>query len=173
MNERPESEQAAASPSSGETSEARRDERLETEPPYASPFTIFGRMRSFRHALAGLVFVLRSQHNAWLHAVATVLAVVLGLVLHWTGVKSLSAGEWCVLAAAVTVVWVAEAFNTGLEVMADAVTSERQPVVKIAKDVAAGAVLVAAVGATVVGIVLFLPALVELVSRLFGRQVGG
>ncbi|MGB3088172.1 MAG: diacylglycerol kinase family protein [Phycisphaerae bacterium] len=173
MNERPKSEQAAASPSSGETSEARRDERLETEPPYASPFTIFGRMRSFRHALAGLVFVLRSQHNAWLHAVATVLAVVLGLVLHWTGVKSPSAGEWCVLAAAVTVVWVAEAFNTGLEVMADAVTSERQPVVKIAKDVAAGAVLVAAVGATVVGIVLFLPALVELVSRLFGRQVGG
>ena len=151
----------------------RSKSRIDTEPLYASPFTIMGRVRSFRHALLGLVFVLRSQHNAWLHALATALALVLGGVLHWTGVKDFTPGEWCALAVAITVVWVAEAFNTGLEVLADAVTSERHPVVKIAKDVAAGAVLVAAIGATIVGIILFLPPLVELFRRLMEARVRG
>ena len=157
----------------GAENERRAKGRVETEPLYASPFTIAGRMKSFRHALAGLVFVLRSQHNAWLHALATALALVAGAVLHWTGVKDFTPGEWCALAVAITVVWVAEAFNTGLEVLADAITSERHPVVKIAKDVAAGAVLVAAIGATIVGIILFLPPLVELVRRLAELRAGG
>jgi len=152
-------------PAPGEN-DRRAKSRIGTGPLYASPFTIMGRVRSFRHALLGLVFVLRSQHNAWLHALATALALVLGAVLHWTGDKDFKPAEWCALAVAITVVWVAEAFNTGLEVLAEAVTSERHPVVKIAKDVAAGAVLVAAIGATVVGIVLFLPPLAKLVSRL-------
>ena len=167
MEPRPEQ---ASPPGEGDR---RGKSRIGTEPLYASPFTIMGRVRSFRHALLGLVFVLRSQHNAWLHALATALVLVLGGVLHWTGVKDFTPGEWCALAVAITVVWVAEAFNTGLEVLADATTSERHPVVKIAKDVAAGAVLVAAIGATIVGIILFLPPLVELVHRLFEQRLGG
>ena len=157
----------------GPEGDRRGKSRIGTEPLYASPFTIMGRVRSFRHALLGLLFVLRSQHNAWLHALATALALVLGAVLYWTGVKDFTPGEWCALAVAITVVWVAEAFNTGLEVLADTVMSERHPVVKIAKDVAAGAVLVAAIGATIVGIILFLPPLVELFSRLTESGAGG
>ena len=92
-------------PSSQEPKNDRRGKiRIGTEPLYASPFTIMGRVRSFRHALLGLVFVLRSQHNAWLHALATVLALVLGAVLQWMGVKSFTPGEWCALAVAITVV---------------------------------------------------------------------
>ena len=62
--------------------------------------------------------------------------------------------------------WVAETFNTGLEVLANAVTPERHPIVKIAKDVAAAAVLMAAIGAFVVGCILFLPPLATLLGRL-------
>ena len=139
--------------------------RLETDVPYASPFTILGRLRSFKHAVMGIWLVLRSQHNAWLHAVATMLALVLAGVLHVMA-RPLSLGEWADLVIAVVLVWVAETFNTGLEVMADGLVRERHPVIKIAKDVAAAAVLMAAVGAVVVGAILFVPRLVLLVQRL-------
>ena len=139
--------------------------RLETDVPYASPFTILGRLRSFKHAAMGIWLVLRSQHNAWLHAVATMLALVLAGVLHVMA-RPLSLGEWADLVIAVVLVWVAETFNTGLEVMADGLVRERHPVIKIAKDVAAAAVLMAAVGAVVVGAILFVPRLVLLVQRL-------
>ena len=138
--------------------ERRGKPRVETVP-YTSPFTFMGRVRSFRHATMGLSFVLRTQHNAWLHAIATVLAIVLGIAV------GLARLEWCMLALAVVTVWVAETFNTGLEVLADAIVSERHPIVKIAKDVAAAAVLLSALGAVVVGIVLFAPHFIALFAR--------
>lgn len=147
--------------------EARRrrgSRRLDTDVPYASPFTVMGRLRSFKHAVMGVWLVLRSQHNAWLHATATVLALVLAGVLHVTS-RPLSLGEWADLVLAIVLVWVAETFNTGLEVMADGLVHERHPVIKIAKDVAAAAVLLAAVGAVVVGAILFIPRLVLVVEQ--------
>jgi len=149
-----------------ETERPRRESpRLGTDVPYASPFTVVGRIRSFRHAAKGIWFVLRSQHNAWLHAVATALALVLAAVLH-VMVKPLTAGEWADLVLAVLLVWVAETFNTGLEVLADGIEPERHPVIKIAKDIAAAAVLMAAVGALVVGAILFAPRLLALLESL-------
>jgi diacylglycerol kinase (ATP) len=139
--------------------------RLETDVPYTSPFTIMGRLRSFKHAAMGIWLVLRSQHNAWLHAVATVLSLVLAGVLHVMS-RPLSLGEWADLVLAIVLVWVAETFNTGLEVMADGLVRERHPVIKIAKDVAAAAVLMAAVGAVVVGAILFIPRIILLIQRL-------
>ena len=152
-------------PGDGNGQGSRNHKRLETEVFYASPFTLVGRLRSFRHAAMGFWFVLRSQHNAWLHAVATVLALVLAGVLH-VRVKPFAAGEWCALVASIVLVWVAEAFNTGLEVLAAAITSHRHPVVKIAKDVAAAAVLLSALGAIIIGAILFLPPLGELLRRI-------
>jgi diacylglycerol kinase (ATP) len=145
----------------------RGGDRLETEVFYPSPFTVMGRARSFRHAFMGIWFVLRSQHNAWLHAAASVLALVLAGVLH-VNVRAFTTGEWADLVIAIVLVWVAETFNTGLEVLANAVTGKRHPVLKIAKDVAAAAVLMAAVGALVVGLILFVPRFVELFERWGG-----
>ena len=146
--------------------ENRRDTgRLETEPQYTSPFTVAGRIKSFRHALAGLFFVLRSQHNAWVHAAVTVLVIVLAVVLG-SETTPLRTDEWCVLVLAVTIVWVAETLNTGLEVLADALMPERHPTVKIAKDVAAGAVLIGSIGAFVVALFLFVPRFVALFGAL-------
>jgi diacylglycerol kinase (ATP) len=146
----------------------RTDRRVETDVFYSSRFTLRGRLRSFRHALVGIWFVVRSQHNAWLHAIATVLALVLAVALN-IAVPSRRFGvaEWGLLVEAIVLVWVAETFNTGLEVLAAAITSERHPIVKIAKDVAAAAVLLAALGAFIVGCILFLPPLWTLVARLF------
>lgn len=154
--------------SDGDNNERRRETpRLDTDLLYPSPFTVVGRVRSFRHAAMGIWFVLRSQHNAWLHAVTTALALVLAAALH-VFVRPFTVGEWCDLVIAIVLVWVAETFNTGLEVLANALAPQRHPVVKIAKDVAAAAVLIAAAGAVVVGLILFVPPLAEVVGRLFG-----
>jgi len=159
--------QPPTDPAAGRSDDDQRrgGDRLETEVLYPSPFTVLGRVRSFRHAFMGIWFVLRSQHNAWVHAAVSVLVLVLAGVLH-VNVRALTVGEWADLVIAIVLVWVAETFNTGLEVLANAVTGERHPVVKIAKDVAAAAVLMAAVGALVVGLILFVPRFIELFGRL-------
>lgn len=115
------------------------------------PFSFTARLHSFRYALAGLRTLLLTQHNAWLHAAATVLVTGAGLYF------GLSLAEWCWLVLAMTLVWMAEALNTALEFLADAVTQEFHPLILQAKDVAAAAVLIAAIGALVIGLLVFGP----------------
>jgi diacylglycerol kinase (ATP) len=123
--------------------------------PAARPFEFSGRVRSFRHAFAGLRLMLRSQHNAWVHAFATIAVVAAGLLFRLTG------AEWCWVVLAVVAVWTAEALNTAFEFLADAASPEFHPLVKSAKDVAAGAVLLAAIGAGVIGLLVFGPHLMK------------
>ena len=120
------------------------------------PFSIRSRLRSFRFALRGLRAMLRSQHNAWIHALASVGVVAAGLLL------GIGAGEWIAITLAVVAVWTAEALNTALEALCDVASAEFHPRVELAKDVAAGAVLIAAVGAVVVGVLVFVPRLADL-----------
>ena len=121
----------------------------------ASPqrFRLSARLRSLRYALAGLRVMLATQHNAWVHAAASVMVIVAGFAF------GVSRGEWLALVVVITGVWVAEAFNTALEALADVVSPQFHPLVKRAKDVAAGAVLCAALGALVVGLIVFAPRL--------------
>ena len=105
-----------------------------------SAFTIGGRLKSFQYALYGIGLMLKSQHNAWLHAFASFCILVMG------GLFRLSAGEWCWVVLAIMAVWTAEALNTALEFLADAASPEFHPLVKKAKDVAAGGVLISAIG---------------------------
>jgi diacylglycerol kinase (ATP) len=116
------------------------------------------RLRSLGHALDGLALLLRSQPNAWIHAVATVLVVALGSLLQ------VSAYEWLWLLLAMALVWMAEAFNTALERLADAVSHEQHPLIGQAKDLAAGAVLVAALAAAVIGMLILGPRLLHLLG---------
>ncbi|MFT5444381.1 MAG: diacylglycerol kinase [Myxococcota bacterium] len=117
----------------------------------ASRFTLEGRVASFGYAFRGLALVARSQHNAWIHAVATVAVVTLGLIF------SVSRMEWCVLVLAIGAVWIAEALNTALELLADAVSLEAHPLVGQAKDAAAGGVLIAAIASALVGVLVLAP----------------
>ena len=123
-------------------------------------FQLYDRLQSFRHAWHGVLLVLRSQHNAWIHALVTALVVALGI---WC---SLSRFEWCLVVLAAAAVWTAEALNTALEFLADAAIAEFHPTVKHAKDAAAGGVLLSALGAVVVGVLVFVPHLLSLAAHV-------
>ena len=95
--------------------------------------------------------MIRCQHNAWIHAVATI-AVLLAALLF-----GISAADWCWIILAISIVWTAEALNTAFEFLADAASPEFHPLIRDAKDVAAGAVLVTAVAAIIIGSIVFWP----------------
>jgi diacylglycerol kinase (ATP) len=115
------------------------------------PFEFTGRMRSFRYAGRGIWLTLKSQHNAWIHAVATILVLIASYVL------GISRQEWCLIILSCAAVWTAEALNTAIEHLADATTKESHPIIGQAKDVAAGAVLISAIAAVVIGGLVFWP----------------
>lgn len=117
-----------------------------------------GRLRSFGHAIRGLKLLLQTQHNARIHAVATVLVLVASAVL------GISAAEWALIVLAITGVWAAEALNTAVEFLVDLTSPEPNPLAGKAKDVAAGAVLVAAVGSAVIGGFVFCPYILRLLG---------
>lgn len=102
--------------------------------------------------------MLRSQHNAWVHALATLLVTFLGLYFH------LSTSEWCWVVVVVVAVWSAEALNTAFEFLCDVASPEFHQLVKNAKDVAAGAVLISAVGAVCIGLIIFSPHILKLLE---------
>ncbi len=113
------------------------------------PFRIRKRIESFRYALNGLKTLLITQHNAWIHLVATVLVLIFGVLFH------IKQNEWIALIIVITIVWVAEALNTAMEFLSDAAVPEIHPLIEKAKDVAAGAVFMSAFSALVVGIMVF------------------
>jgi diacylglycerol kinase (ATP) len=121
------------------------------------PFEFTGRIRSFRFAGRGMWLTLRSQPNAWIHAAATVAVAIAGYLL------GISRTEWCLIVLACAAVWTAEALNTAFEFLADATIKEFHPMIGQAKDVAAGAVLVTALAALLVGGLVFVPYLMVLV----------
>ena len=127
--------------------------------PQKSPFTFRARARSFVYAFRGVRALLLREHNAWLHLVAAGAAAVAG----WFFV--ISRAEWCLVAFAVGSVLAAEAFNTAIETLADAVAREQNPLVGKAKDLAAGGVLLTSLAAATVGLIVFAPKLVQWLER--------
>lgn len=118
-----------------------------------------GRLRSFGHAFRGLKVLLQTQPNARIHAVATVLVVAAGVLLR------ISPAEWALIVLAIAGVWTAEALNTAIEFLVDLVSPDPHPLAGKAKDVAAGAVLIAAIGSAVIGGFVFGPHLLRLLVR--------
>lgn len=114
-------------------------------------FSLTGRIQSFRHAVRGIGLMLKSQHNAWVHATASVIILVVGALFR------LSPHEWCWLVIAIMAVWTAEALNTALEFLANVASAEFHPLVARAKDVAAGAVLISAVGSVIIALLILGP----------------
>ena len=109
------------------------------------------RWKSFACAARGIALLLRTQVNARIHLLATILVIAAGFVSRITRV------ECALLAAAIGIVWIAEAANTALEFLADRITREHDEPIRRAKDIAAGAVLLAAITAATVGILVLGP----------------
>ena len=112
-------------------------------------FTVGSRIHSMRFAFNGLKILWREQHNARVHFFATIAVVVAGLLL------KLSALQWVMLLQLIGLVWIAEALNTAVEYLCDRVTTEQDPLIGKAKDVAAAGVLIASITAFVGGLILF------------------
>lgn len=93
--------------------------------------------------------MLKSQHNSWIHLVATILVCGAGFYF------GISTSEWCWIVLAIMAVWTAEALNTAFELLADVASPEFHPIVKSSKDVAAGAVLLSAIGSAIIGFLVF------------------
>lgn len=109
------------------------------------------RIRSFGFAIAGIIAFLRSEPHARIHAVATVIVIAAGCWYRLPG------SQWIALLLVIGLVWVTEMFNTVIEKIMDHLSPEYHPAVKWIKDVAAGAVLVAAVIALITGCIIFIP----------------
>ena len=117
------------------------------------------RAKSLQYALEGWWYVLRTQKNTWIHAVASLAVVALGF---WLG---LPRTDWALVIITMTIVWMAEFVNTALEAIVDMTTPEEHPLAKVAKDVSAAAVLLGACAAVLVGILILGPPLWQ---RLIG-----
>ena len=117
-------------------------------------FSLLARLKSIKDALAGITLLLKNEHNSRVHLAATVLVISMAFYL------SVSAMEWALLAIAITMVWSAEGFNTALEYLCDKVSPEHDELIGQAKDVAAAAVLLTAIGAVVIGALVFIPYLI-------------
>jgi diacylglycerol kinase len=106
---------------------------------------------SFRYAFSGLWYALRTQRNTRVHVCIAILAILLGIVLR------ISTVEFAMIFVAITGVFIAEMFNTVFELCIDLASPEYNPLAKIAKDVAAGAVLLSAMLSVVIGLLVFGP----------------
>ncbi len=120
-------------------------------------------LRGFVYAGRGLLYALRTQRNARVHAALAAAAIALGIALR------LSPVEFAVVFIVITSVFVAEMFNTVVEACVDLVTQEYHPMARIAKDVAAGAVLLNAILAVVVALFVYVPHLWPLLLRWLGK----
>jgi diacylglycerol kinase len=120
-------------------------------------------LRSFIYAWNGLVYAIRTQRNARVHAAIATVAIALGVVLR------ISPIEFAMVFVAITGVFIAEMFNTVAEACVDLATSEYHPLARIAKDVAAGAVLLNAMLSVVIGLFVFVPHLWPILLQLLGR----
>lgn len=111
------------------------------------------RAQSFRYAFAGWWFVIRTQKNAWIHAMISVIVVVVAVGLQ------LSPTEWAILILTIGMVWIAEFLNTALEAVIDLVSPQQNPLAKVGKDVGAAAVLIAALSSIIIGLLIMGPRL--------------
>lgn len=122
---------------------------------------ITSRIHAFGHAFRGWGHVLKTQQNAWIHSLIAVIVFALGL---WLG---LTPQEWAILVVVIAMVFTAEFINTAIEAVVDLASPAHHPLAKVGKDVGAGAVLVAALAAVIVGLLVLGPPLWAKLSSLF------
>ncbi len=124
---------------------------------------LVSRIRSFGYAFRGWWHVLRTQQNAWIHAIISTAVIVVALWLR------LPARDLAVLLVTIAMVWAAEFLNTAIEAVVDLASPDKHPLAKVGKDVGAAAVLIAALAAIGVGLLILGPPLWEKISIWFGN----
>lgn len=124
---------------------------------------ILSRIAAFGHALRGWMYVLKTQHNAWVHSLAAVMVIILGFWLQ------IPARDWAVLVLTIAMVFTAEFINTSIEAVVDLASPQKHPLAKVGKDVGAGAVLIAALAGVLIGLLILGPPFWAKLNLLFGK----
>lgn len=124
---------------------------IEVDQNTSPSFSLSARMESFGYAFSGLGFVIRNEHNARIHIAAALAVFAIGAFYQ------VSSTDWLILVLAIVSVWFAETINTAFEYLCDVVSPQKNEAVKHAKDIAAGAVLITAIGAVIIGTIVLFP----------------
>jgi len=119
-------------------------------------FSTKKRIKSFKFAFHGISSLFRNEHNSWIHAFFAFAVIVAGFLF------AINTFEWIAVIFAIGFVFTAELINSSIEKTVDLVTKETNPLAKQAKDLAAGAVLVAAITAAIIGVLIFAPKIFSL-----------
>lgn len=122
-------------------------------------FSWRARARSFRYAFRGIGLLFVREHNARIHLVVAFCVILAGIFFH------ISPLQWIAVSVCIGGVLSAEAVNSAIESLADRVSPERHPLIRDAKDYAAGAVLVFVFAAVAVGLIIFLPCIIDLFRK--------
>lgn len=121
-------------------------------------FTLKKRLKSFKFAFNGIILLITREHNAWIHCFAAVCVIIAGFAF------DISTTEWIAVTFAIGTVLAAEAVNSSIEAIADFVSPGYNEAIKRTKDLAAGAVLILAISAAIVGLIIFIPKITEIFS---------
>lgn len=111
--------------------------------------------RSFRNAFRGIVVAIQQETHCKIHLLATIAVIVLGILLH------IALNEWIVIFICIAMVWCLELINTAIENIVDIVSPERQERARNIKDIAAGAVLFAAICSVIIACLIFIPKIIS------------
>ena len=111
-------------------------------------------INSFKYAIEGFISSFKTERNMKIHVLAMALVIALGIFL------KLSKIEWCIIIITIVMVISAELFNTAIETVVDMVSPQKNPQAKLAKDIAAGAVLTLAISAVIIGAIIFITKIV-------------
>jgi diacylglycerol kinase len=125
---------------------------------------LISRVVAFGHAFRGWWYVLKTQHNAWIHSMVATIVIAVGL---WLG---LPPRDWAVLVLTIAMVFTAEFINTAIEAVVDLASPVHHQLAKVGKDVGAGAVLVASLAAVLIGLLILGPPLWARLVQLFAWQ---
>lgn len=117
-------------------------------------FSIRKRLLSFKYAFNGIIYLIKSQQNAWIHLCAAGIVITAGFYF------SVSITEWIILTLTIGMVFSAEAINTAIEIIMDKISPDLDKTTGRIKDIAAGAVLIAAIAALIVGGLIFIPKII-------------
>jgi diacylglycerol kinase (ATP) len=113
-------------------------------------------IKGFAYAAKGIVLMVRSEQNARIHLFAACMVIIAGFVFN------LSKTEWLVVVLTIGLVLLAEGVNTAIERLCNVVSKDHHPEIGKVKDIAAGAVLIASIAAAAIGLMVFVPHIVEL-----------
>ena len=134
------------------------------EPKEKKAFSLIARIESFKYAFRGIYVFVKNTHNAWVEIFCSIFSIALGFYF------SISESEWLALIIAILVLFMAEAFNTAMEVHMNLTSPGEHPFARDTKDIAAGAVFIAAMLAFIVCLIIFLPKVIE--SAQFVQYLG-